>query len=229
MYEKRWRRWSGTPAHIVLLARRAEKLMAAAKVENPRVRITVKHRDGENRYQSAEDAAAHIDAVDLRTVTTVHLAAGQLGGLSIIVNFFRNGPYLAVEGQGDHRLVVAGIASAMSVELDRQDRSYPHERAFWAVSLVTGWLLLGGSFGAQAADLPRGIALAAGVLAAIFTGFSVWVLLIRPIFVPGFEIHGAEQQSRAAKWGGKIRRFASWAFTLVLGALIGVLIQRWLE
>jgi hypothetical protein len=203
--------------------------MAAAKVEDPRARVTVKHDRGENSYQSAEDAAAHIDAVDLRTVTTVHLAAGRLGDLIIIVNFFRNGPFLAVEGTGDHRVAVAGIADAMSVELDRQDRSYPHEQAMWAASLVGGWLLLVGSLVGPSADLPRAITLTASLLGAIFAVFSAWIALIRPIFVPGLEIHGAEQQSRAEKWGGRIRRFAGWGFTLVLGALTGVLIQHWLE
>ena len=120
--------------------------------------MIVKQQRGESRFESAREAAEHLHQVDLAAVQTVHVIAGDTcAEVGIVINFFRTGPFLLVEGRGDHRLAVAGIAEAKSAELNRGDRSYPHERAIgWA--LAAGWIAtLASAIGAHAAGAPRGV------------------------------------------------------------------------
>jgi len=227
--EKRWSRWSGTPVDVVRLARRAEELLAAANAEKPRARVIVKQQRGESIYESATEAAEHLHQVDLATVETVHLIAGdRWTDVGIVINFFRTGPFLLVEGRGDCRLAVAGIAEVMGAELDHGDRSYPHERAIgWA--LMAGCLVTSaGAIGAYAAGAPRGISLSLLVLVLVLSLGFCWILSLRVLLLPALELRRDEQQSRAERWGGRLRRFGGWALTLVLGAVLGALIQRWM-
>jgi hypothetical protein len=183
--EKTWRPWRGTPADIVRLARRVEELLAAANAANPQAVVLVKHQHGESRYESAEEASEHLGNVDLETVETIHILAGESWrDVAIIINFPKTGPFLKIEGTGDHHLTVAGIADDLSVELDRGDRSYPHARAIaWTLATV-GLALVVGSLGTTAADAPRAVSFALDGLGLLLILGSLWIVSIRSIFVP---------------------------------------------
>jgi hypothetical protein len=226
--EKTWRHWSGTPSDIVRLARRSEELLAAANVENPVAKVSVRHRRGESTYASAEEASQHVGELDVDAVKSVHIIAGDVfRGVYIAINFHRSGPYLKVEGTGDHHLSVTGIADELTAALDRGDRP-PHERVIGWTLLGVGETLTAGALIVAIADESSTLSLALAFGGLVLVLPAMWILWIRILAFSGFDLHGDGDLSRADLWGGRIRRFGAWAVSLVLAAVLGALIQHWL-
>ena len=191
--------------------------------------MLIKHQRGEYDYASAEEAAEHVGGLDLATVVTVHIWAGEKWkDVGIIINFFRTGPYLQVEGKGDHQLVVAGIAEEMIAGLiaatARTRTSGRSGGRYWLVMgrdrrpvrRKRGWCT-----GRRRSGPVR-------ACGGTSLGRRVDPLLPRDLrsTVRATARGGAES---SGAMGRRLQRFGLWALTLGLGALLGALVQGWLD
>jgi hypothetical protein len=204
-----------------------EELLAAAGIDKSHATVSVTRTNGKSRYDSAAEADEALPDADLTNLDSISLNGGQRADLTVDVYFFKAGTTLRVEGWGDHHIQVVGIADDLAAEIDRQGRrSLTHETRIVSGSFIAMLLLVGGSYFANQADAET-LASILSIVALLPMAILLWLTMVRPVFMPAREIVPEGKQSRGSRWGHATLRVGGWALTLFLGAILGVLFQRW--
>lgn len=203
-----------------------EELLRDAGVERHEVRVTVAREGRTSTYASASEAGAALPSADLANLDNISLNGGGWSDLHIVVYFFKHKTMLKVEGTGGHHIQVAGIADDLEADIDRGSRDWPHE--IWILGLVWSILVLMEAGAAAASSsghdgLGDGLRIATLVWAVVAVGITFG----RRIVVPPREIIADSGESRASRWGHPLLRFGAWVLTLMVGAVLGALVQSW--
>lgn len=207
-----------------------EVTLKAAKADDDGilVRATIDRPNGKTEYEGADELAEHLPGLNLTDLGTIILNAGWAHrGLFISVAFFTFRTDLDVKGSGDYHLLVQGVADDMIEEIQRGDRSLPHEQGIQRIAAAGFGGTLCGGLTSRLVDAPEQSVF--WFSAAALFGLAFWFFdFIRPMFVPNRELLLPGARGRSERWGGRLQKVGGTALTLVIGAVLGVVFQKWL-
>lgn len=227
--KRTWLRWRATPSDLARIARRMEEYGTLAQLEDNAVQLCVDHAHGQRTYDGARDAEEHLDFRALEGADTITLTIGgaYTDDLTVRVFSFKGeSTVLAVEADGEANVLAPGIFGGLSEELDRGDRAFWHERSLWivlsALTVVLGW----GGFALARIHSTRTAGGVLNLVGSPFALLTMYIYVVRPLFVPRRELLPDGAQSRSQRWGSRAGKIA-WAATgMVLSGLIGFYVNE---